>query len=417
MVAVKGPVEVMSHDLEACMAAGGRPILWGPAGVGKSRMVEALARRVNRRAVTLIGSLSDPTDVNGFPVVNPNRRVVSADGGEFPVVELAPPRMFVDLNDGPPSILFLDELTTVFASVQASWLRLITDGYAGQYKLNLKKVWIIAAANPTGEAVNGQELAPPMVNRLDHYKFPVDQAAAVEWAEHFPTYWGSADAGWDPDLRPDGLELDHLVRARSYVAEFVRRVPTVWHPEVSGSRFTREAGDAGWPSPRSLDRAARHLAVSLARGHAPVSAMGRIAAAIGPGAAVEFQNFMTTMDIPDPEAVLADPDGWVFSGRVDLDYVVMQAVAAAVVARPTVDRVIAAIKVCERSVTKRDGGAVKEAGYAAMRLITPLFQTGTPKYQAMTKGMTDAQRVTYARHIQDTIRWFGPLVDLVKGKR
>ena len=49
---------------------------------------------------TIIGSLSDPTDVNGFPVVDKDRLVTDSTGRKVPTVELAPPRLFVELNEG-----------------------------------------------------------------------------------------------------------------------------------------------------------------------------------------------------------------------------------------------------------------------------------------------------------------------------
>ncbi|GIW60442.1 MAG: hypothetical protein KatS3mg087_1508 [Patescibacteria group bacterium] len=55
-------------------------LLWGAPGVGKSSFIESLARD-DFPVLTLIGSLHDPTDFNGLPVL---------EGGE---VRFAPPRL------------------------------------------------------------------------------------------------------------------------------------------------------------------------------------------------------------------------------------------------------------------------------------------------------------------------------------
>lgn len=411
-----GPVEILRRDLESCVLAGGRPIIWGPAGVGKSALIENLAHRMGHRLTTIIGSMADPTDVNGFPVVNRDKRVTDAQGREHPVVELAPPRVFTDLNEGPKWGLFLDEFTSVPGSVSASWLRLVHGGIAGQYPLDMSRGFIICAANPPDEAVNGQELAGPMVNRLAHFQFPVSEASAIEWATNFPSYWDDPDQGWAPKYRPAGLTVESLVKARSMVAEFVRRVPSVWHPAIQGSKFAITDTTCGWPSPRSLDRASRHLALALSRSLPPVSCLNLVAAEIGGPAATEFQTYVNTADIPDPEAVLADPEGWTFSGRVDLDFTVMLAVSAAVTANLTADRLFAAFKVCERSVTDRNGAPAKEAAYASMVKLSRLATDTTSTYKQLTKGNSEQDNLKFGTRLQKAMLWFHKVVDTAKGK-
>jgi hypothetical protein len=71
-------------------------------------------------------------------------------------------------------------------------------------------------------------------------------------------------------------------------------------------------------------------------GDAPRSALVR--GAVGDGAGVEFLAWLLEMDLPDPEAVLADPASFVLPERGDRAYAALAAVAAAVAARPTPER-------------------------------------------------------------------------------
>jgi len=54
--------------------------------------------------------------------------------------------------------------------------------------------------------------------------------------------------------------------------------------------------------------------------------------------AAEFLAWLTEMDLPDPEAVLADPGSFVLPSRSDRAYAAVTAVAAVVAADPAPDR-------------------------------------------------------------------------------
>jgi hypothetical protein len=55
---------------------------------------------------------------------------------------------------------------------------------------------------------------------------------------------------------------------------------------------------------------------------------------VGPGPGVEYLTWLAEADLPDPEAVLADPDSFVLPERGDRAYAALSSVAAAVAADP-----------------------------------------------------------------------------------
>ena len=59
-----------------------------------------------------------------------------------------------------------------------------------------------------------------------------------------------------------------------------------------------------------------------------------IRGAVGDGAGIELLSWAEEMDLPDPEAVLADPDGFTLPERGDRAYAALSSVAAAVAANP-----------------------------------------------------------------------------------
>ena len=79
---------------------------------------------------------------------------------------MVPPQWAVRCLEGK-WIVFFDELTTVGLSVQAAMLRIMAEGWVGEFELP-KTIWMCAASNPPGIAANGTELEVPMANRMIH---------------------------------------------------------------------------------------------------------------------------------------------------------------------------------------------------------------------------------------------------------
>jgi hypothetical protein len=72
-----------------------------------------------------------------------------------------------------------------------------------------------------------------------------------------------------------------------------------------------------------------------------------VAGCVGPAAAHEFLTWVGTLQLPDPDELLADPDAAAFTGmRGDRVFAVLQAVLSAVVADCTPERWTAAVEVC-----------------------------------------------------------------------
>lgn len=380
------PIEDLVEDVIASVKVGSIPMIWGDAGVGKTALVGGIARRLKlKRMVTLIGSLCDPTDINGFPTVA-QARVKDSFGKDHPVVEFAPRRWLLELEEDG-GLIFFDELTSSPPAVQAALLRSMLDKVFGDFAVDPTRVAMIAAGNPPDIAVNGQELGAPMVNRLDHYQFPMGAGAAKEWAGNFASYWGN------PRLVRFGGEVvseASMLRSRSFVAGFIQRFPDHWHqrpgsaahgdgskPDKKNARAAQtDDGQSGWPSPRSWDRVSWHLGRCLEAGLPPIESMRRVAAAVGTGAAVQFTQYLRETAIPDPEVLLADPDKFEPTGRPDLDFSTLAAVAAAVEAHTNADRYLSSWKIISRSFGGggNKGNVAYEAAAPAARRLLPLLR-------------------------------------------
>ena len=152
-----------------------RPLfLWGPPGIGKSELVEGIAAELGGLMIDLRLGQMEPTDIRGIPFYNKEKNVM----------EYAPP---IDLPDEetasqyPIVVLFLDEMNSAPASVQAAAYQLILNRRVGKYKLP-DNVVMVAAGNRESDKGVTYRMPTPLANRFIHQEMKVDFASWQEWA-------------------------------------------------------------------------------------------------------------------------------------------------------------------------------------------------------------------------------------------
>ena len=152
-----------------------RPIfLWGPPGIGKSELVEGIAKEHEGAMIDLRLGQMEPTDIRGIPFYN-------KDLGKM---DWAPP---IDLPDEefasqyPMVVLFLDEMNSAPPSVLAAAYQLILNRGIGRYKLP-DNVVIIAAGNRESDKGVTFRMPTPLANRFVHLEMRVDFTSWFEWA-------------------------------------------------------------------------------------------------------------------------------------------------------------------------------------------------------------------------------------------
>lgn len=315
----------VAHQALAISVTAGVPVLlWGSPGTGKTSVVRALGESFGWPVEVVVGSIREPTDFAGLPVV--------VDGG----VKLAPPAWARRLADAGHGVLFLDELTTAPPAVQAAMLRIVLERVVGD--LNLPGgVRVVAAANPPEEAADGWELSAPLANRLVHIDWPVDAAAVADGlAVGFAPPPASHHTGPDPV---------RLATARASVGAFLKVRPAL---VLQVPTQAAQAG-RGWPSPRSWDTVATLLGMCDTEGADDDVRATLIAGAVGEGAGIEFLSWLANADLPDPEAVLADPDSVELPERSDRAFAVLTAVASVAIAHGDADSWTAAWRVLAKA--------------------------------------------------------------------
>ena len=329
-------------------------LLWGAPGTGKTSVIRALAAAAELPCETVIASIREPSDFAGLPIVD------HSDRERGPRVSFAPPSWALSLAAAGRGLVFFDEISTAPPAVQAALLRVVLERTVGDLTLP-DAVSVVAAANPPEQAADGWDLSPPLANRFCHLDWPVDARTVA-----------SGFAGGWPTPKPPQLPQEWLRRlgvTRSWVAGFltVRPMLALALPDDPAG-----AGRA-WPSPRTWDMAARLQAAAQASAISELASSLLMRGCVGVGPGVEYLTWLAEADLPDPEAVLADPDGFELPERGDRAYAALTSVAAAVAADPTADRWARGWRAFGHAA-----GAAPDVAAAAARTLARCRPAGAP---------------------------------------
>jgi hypothetical protein len=304
-------------------------LLWGPPGTGKTSVVRSLADSLGWPCETVIASIREPSDFAGLPIISdgtPPGGDSSAPAATYAQVDLAPPRWARRLSTAGNGVLFLDEISTAPPAVQAALLRVVLERTVGDLPLP-EGISVVAAGNPPEQAADGWDLSAPLANRFCHLDWVVDtRAVAAGFVGGFaPARVPQLDPSWSSSgfAATCGLVAGFLVARPGLTCA----VPV----EVSSS-------GRGWPSPRSWEMTARLVAAWNASGTPREVRAALVTGCIGEPAGLEFVAWLDELDLPDPEAVLANPSSFVVPSRPDRALAALNAVTAVIIATPTIAR-------------------------------------------------------------------------------
>lgn len=338
--------------IEACGEAGVTPLLMSDPGRGKSSLVHGLAMSRNVPFESVLGSIREPADFGGLPVIR--------DGG----VELWPPRWARTLAEAGAGYLLLDELTTCPPAVQNAMLAVALERVVGDVPLP-RGVVVIACANPPDKTAAGWALAPALANRLCHIRYrPTDK----ETLHGFTNGWASPPAS--RALTAAGTE--RIATLSGSVTAFLGKRPHLIHA------FPETAAEASgpWPSPRTWEMSIKVLA-HLRDNHEDARDAA-VYGLVGEGAGREYMQWVKDLDLPDPAQVLADPHRVEWrGGRDDRSW----AILAGVVAYCTAGKEVSAERWREAwkvLAAATDGGAFDVAAAVARPLSRARPQGAVP---------------------------------------
>ena len=279
---------ILSAEVRAAALGQHTPVmLWGAPGVGKSRIVAALAAAEGVPLHDVRLAQMEPSDLRGIPF---------RDGAH---VVWSVPALLPDAErHGARGILFLDEISSAAPSVTAAAYQLILDRRLGEYRV--PDGWaIFAAGNRHGDRGVTYQMAAPLANRFTHYELEPYLDDWVAWAQR---------AGIDERL-----------------IAFLRFRPDLLFD------FDPARQRAAFPSPRSWEFAHRALAKY---GERPELLPDALAPCVGQPAALALAAYLEHVGrLPDVAEIAAGRSFEVPQG-VDLQYAVSAALVRHVARQP-----------------------------------------------------------------------------------
>jgi MoxR-like ATPase len=243
-------------------------MLWGAPGIGKSSIVQQVAKAQGLDFVDVRLSQLAPTDLRGLPV---------AESG---TAKWFPPEFLPTSGSG---IFFLDELNMAAPTMQGIAQQLILDRTVGSYVL--PDGWFVwAAGNRREDRASVFEMPAPLANRFLHLEMNAD-------LESFKRY-----------------ALDKSLNER--IIAFLAFRPNLLHAPDNAR--------PAWASPRSWEMASKLITAGLP-----------IAPAVGEGTEAEFRAFERIYSsLPEIDAILSGATNLEFPLEPSARYAVTIGLAA-----------------------------------------------------------------------------------------
>ncbi len=261
-------------------------LLAGAPGVGKSSLVEQAAAAAGYDIILSHPAVADPTDAKGLPWPGQDGRTATF----LPFGDLAQA-----LSAQKPTVWFLDDLGQASPAVQASYMQLLLARRVNGHRLP-EHVTFVAATNRRADRAGVSGILTPVISRF---------GAVIGIAPNLDdwTEWAIA-----ADMPPE-------------LISFIRFRPALLHQFDAAKANDME----NFPCPRTWEYVGRAMKLRMPE-HLEFSA---IAGAVGEGAAIELRAFLSLVraNLPNPDAIILDPDGSPLPEKPALLWAVVSALA------------------------------------------------------------------------------------------
>ncbi len=252
---------IIDHNIQSSL------MIWGAPGIGKSSVVDTVAKSHDLDLIDLRISQLAPTDLRGIPVPKNDKAC------------WYPPEFLPTSGKG---ILFLDEINMAPPAVQGIAQQLILDRKVGSYKV--PEGWFIwSAGNRKEDFAAVYDMPAPLANRFIHLEVKTG-------LEEFKNY-----------ALKNNID-DRIISFLNFRPNYLHKI---------------DKNSPSWPSPRSWDIGNQLLKAEL-----------DIDPAIGSGCASEFRSFCKVYkSLPDISSILSGKNNPAFPDDLSARYALTCALA------------------------------------------------------------------------------------------
>ena len=254
-------------------------------GVGKTSIVEQVAKENNAGFIPVVIAQYDPAEIAGFPVLSADRTYYSRAISPFLK------QMHEKVKEFGKCIVLLDEINQAVMASKNLCAQPINEHMLGEHKIP-HGVQFVTAGNPMSSRAGTSPMPSHLNDRLSHW---VLEADASSWLDDYALV----------------REFNHTITS------FIRHRPeflSKFNPDVEAC-----------PSPRSWDRANTILDIDFE----PRERQLALKAQLGDGATADFLGYLKIADkMPDPLEILRVPN----SVEIPEDPAVLHAVCGAIAA-------------------------------------------------------------------------------------
>ena len=298
----------------SCIAAGIPVLIEGLPGIGKSTITEQIGEQWGFYTdIVMLGEIV-PEEMVGYPVEDRSREARGQNGLDehgLPAVRIrtSPPEWVTDLLDAmnDPNktyrgkLIFLDEMNQGGPSVQKTAAKLLRTKTIGRVNLGADTA-LVGAFNDTRTAIDGNVFGAPLANRCCFLYWPMDREVITKAFKRGGDFPKIQIPDFTEEIRETGRAWAKQEMMK--IGTFLERSPDFMHLMPIDDE---DAGRA-WASPRSFENYAIVAGQAKAFGyHEDVISLLR-RGMIGEPASVGLQNFLDTMDLQDPEELIANPE-------------------------------------------------------------------------------------------------------------
>lgn len=236
------------------VAPGENVFLIGPAGVGKTQAINALAEKMGYELITLITSQMNAEQFQGIPSVGSITATNSkGESVKYPSVEYLldawQAKTFTLADSGKPVVLFFDELRNAPLDVLAASLNILADRKVNGIDLP-KETVIIAASNSGKDSVNPSRFSTPIQGRFTWYAV---RQTVEDWCVGAETNWGKRLTYKESVIRT--AIVGAIRSGKATLMEPAGNGGAPANLSVGGSSVeAREVAEFAWRSPRSWNR-------------------------------------------------------------------------------------------------------------------------------------------------------------------